>query len=238
MDKKKQFKNDKRPLRQELIKRTSIEHIYDQIKIMMYNQELVPGQKLVLRELAHHLKISTTPLLQTLHRLENARLVRYEQNKGFFVAEISVTETRELFQVREALEVYLVPFIIEKITEESIDKIRESFRVHRDSTKPNYRRKLLLTDASFHLTIAKTSGNQIFADLLKTTMERIYLKYRPEYLWEERADKVLKQHRELLDAFKKKDVELAKKITSEHIQSGMNNMISTLMSERLESLDF
>lgn len=237
MNKKIQRKKVKKSLGGERVKGRPTEHIYDQIKIMMYNHELAPGQKLVLRELAKQFKTSTTPLLQTLHRLEHARLVRYEHNKGFFVAEITVTETRELFQVTEALQLYLVPIIIDKITTESLNKIRGSFRAHRDSNNPNYRRKLLLTDASFHLTIAEASGNQIFADLLKTTMERIYLKYRPEYLNEERVNKVLRQHRDLLDAFKKRDVELAKKMTSEHIQSGMNNMIETLESGRLETLD-
>ena len=217
-------------------KRGFIDTIYSQIKTMMYNQDLAPGQKLIYQDLAHRLNVSTTPILQALHRLESAKLVRYEQNKGFFVAEITETEARELYQAREALEVYLIPILSEKLTKKRIQQIRDSFRAHKDSSAPNYRRRLMLTDADFHLTIAKASENQVIVDLLHTVMERIYIKYKAEYLGDERIARVLKQHRMLLESLQKKDVETAIQLTREHIQSGMNHMIDSLRNGRLVSL--
>jgi DNA-binding GntR family transcriptional regulator len=210
------------------IKGGSIDTVYSQLKTMMYNQELAPGQKLIYQDLARRLNISTTPILQALHRLENAKLVRYEPNKGFFVAEITESEARELYEAREALEVYLIPILVEKLTEKGIKKIRESFRVHEDSTAPNYRRLLMLKDAAFHLTLAKFTGNQVILDLLEKVLERIYVKYRPEYLGDERIKKVLTQHREILDVLKRKDTERAIQLTREHIRSGMEHMVNSL----------
>ena len=217
-------------------KRGSIDTIYTQIKTMMYNQDLAPGQKLIYQDLAQRLNVSTTPILQALHRLESAKLVRYEQNKGFFVAEITEAETRQLYQAREALEVYLIPILAEKLTKKRIQEIRNTFRNQKDSSAPNYRRRLMLTDADFHLTIARASGNQVVVDLLHTVMERIYLKYRAEFLGEERIVRVLKQHRQILASLQKKDVETAIQLTREHIQSGMNHMIDSLKNGRLASL--
>jgi DNA-binding GntR family transcriptional regulator len=210
------------------IKGGSIGTVYSQLKTMMYNQELAPGQKLIYQDLARRLNISTTPILQALHRLENAKLVRYEPNKGFFVAEITESEARELYEAREALEVYLIPILVEKLTEKSIKKIREFFKVQEDSTAPNYRRLLILKDAAFHLTLAKLAGNQVMVDLLEKVVERIYVKYRPEFLGDERITKVLAQHREILDALRRKDTQRAIKLTREHIRSGMEHMINSL----------
>ena len=218
------------------LKRGSIDTIYTQIKTMMYNQELAPGQKLIYQDLARRLEVSTTPILQALHRLENAKLVRYEPNKGFFVAEMTETEARELYQAREALEVYLIPSLIEKLDEKGIEKIRKAFRAEKERNNPDYRRKLMLTDADFHLTIAKASGNQVIVDLLETVLERIYLKYRTEYLGEERIEKVLKDHREFLETLQAKNTKKAIKLIREHIQSGMNYMIDSLKNRRLVSL--
>lgn len=217
-------------------KRKSIETLYTQIKTMMYNQDLSPGQKLILQDLARQLNVSTTPLLQALHRLENAKLVRYEQNKGFFVAEITETEARQLYQAREALEVYLIPILINNLTADKIDAIRESFRLQKDSTVPTNRRKMMLTDASFHLTIAKASGNQVMVDLLETVMERIYLKYRAEYVSEERIKKIIKDHRDMLQYLSKKDEEKTVKLVRDHIRSGMEHMIDSLKNGRVVSL--
>ena len=218
------------------VKRGSIDTIYTKIKTMMYNQDLAPGQKLIYQDLAHRLNVSTTPILQALHRLETAKLVRYEQNVGFFVAEITETEARELYQAREALEVYLIPLLVEKLTKKRIQKIRDDFSARREKNIPNYRRRLMLTDADFHLTIARASGNQVVVDLLDTVMERIYLKYRAEYLGDERIELVLKQHRDLLKSLENKDVEKATRLIREHIQSGMNHMIASLKESRLSSL--
>ena len=218
------------------IKGQSIDNVYNQLKSMMYNQELVPGQKLILQDIARRLKTSTTPILQALNRLENAKLVRYVPNKGFFVAEITENEARELYQAREALEIYLIPTLLENMTEENISAIRESFRDHQDSNSPDYRRLLMYKDASFHLTIAKASANQVIVDLLEMVMERIYLKYRSEYLGDERIQKVLKQHRGILDALRHRDEEKAIQRTKEHIQTGLEHMISSLNNTRLSIL--
>ncbi|RJR40942.1 MAG: FCD domain-containing protein, partial [Desulfobacteraceae bacterium] len=95
---------------------------------------------------------------------------------------------------------------------------------------------LMLTDASFHLALARASGNQVVVDLLATVMERIYLKYRSEYLGEERIALVLKQHREMLDALRKRDKKKAIQLTQEHIRSGMEHMIDSLKNWRLATL--
>jgi DNA-binding GntR family transcriptional regulator len=217
-------------------KRKSIDMLYTQIKTMMYNQDLGPGQKLILQDLARQLNVSTTPLLPALHRLENAKLVRYEQNKGFFVAEITETEARQLYQAREALEVYLIPILIKKIDADKIESIRESFRTQKDSAVPTNRRKLMLTDAAFHLTIAKVSGNQVICDLLETVMERIYLKYRAEYLSESRIKKVVMDHRKVLKYLHNKEEAKLIHLIRDHIRSGMEHMIDSLKNGRVESL--
>lgn len=217
-------------------KRKSIETLYTEIKTMMYNQDLAPGQKLILQDLARHLNVSTTPLLQALHRLENAKLVRYEKNKGFIIAEITEIEARQLYQAREALEIYLLPFLIDNLTPESIGEIRKSFRALKKSTALTNRRKMMMTDADFHLALAKASGNQVVVELLETVMERIYLKYRAEYLTEERIEKVIVEHRELLEYLNDKNEKKAIRLVRNHIREGMDHMIESLKDSRVVSL--
>ena len=219
-----------------ILKRGSIDTIYVQIKTMMYNHELAPGQKLILKDLAKRLQISTTPLLQALHRLQTAKLARYEKNKGFFVAEITETEARELYQAREALEVFLAPIISEKVTKADIQRIINSYRAKTDKTQHNYPRKLMLTDAEFHLTIAKLSGNQVIVELLESVLECIYLKYQADYLSEERISSVLNEHRKILNAFSEKNSEEVIQLLREHIRSGMEEMIYNLSNGRVNSL--
>ena len=213
-----------------------IDTAYNKIKAMMYNQELAPGQRLSNPDLVRRLKISSTPILQALNRLENAKLVRYEQNKGFFVAEITETEITELFQVREALETYLIPALVEKSTEEDLARIRETFRAQKYSAKRIYLRSHLIADAAFHVAIAKFSGNQTLVEVLETIMERLLLKYRAEYLEEDSVERVLKEHRELLRALLEKDTQRALQVMRDHIRAGLAHMLGNLQKRRKESL--
>ena len=87
---------------------------------------------------------------------------------------------------------------------------------------------LILKDAEFHLKIAESAKHEVIYNLLKAIFERIYLKYRPEYLGDERISDVLKEHRNLLKALEDKDVEKAIRITKEHIRSGMEHVTSSL----------
>jgi DNA-binding GntR family transcriptional regulator len=91
------------------------EDVYLKIKAMIYNNELAPGQKLIYQALAKKLNLSMTPVIQALNRLEHSNLVRHEPNRGYFVGEMHETECRELYQAREALETYIIPFAIQKL---------------------------------------------------------------------------------------------------------------------------
>jgi len=90
----------------------TIDEVYQRIKEMIYYNQLAPGQKIIYNDLANRLKISATPVIQALKRLETSRIVNYIPNKGYFVGEITEIEARQLYQAREALETYIIPLVI------------------------------------------------------------------------------------------------------------------------------
>jgi len=211
---------------------SSTEEIHQRIKSMIYNNELAPGQKLIYQDLANRLNTSTTPILQALNRLELTKLVRYEPNKGFFIGEITEDEARELYQTREALEIYIIPKTVENVTNAKLNQIRNEIKDYKKLSSPMYRRSLILKDAEFHLKIANLANNKVIYDVLKNIFERIYLKYKPEYLGDDRIEAVMKEHRSILNALREKDVEKAIQHTKEHIKSGMEHVVSSLKANQ------
>ena len=88
-----------------------------------------------------------------------------------------------------------------------------------------------MVDAEFHLRIAKISGNEVICRLLKDVFEKIFLKYRPEYLHSDTFKGIYREHKELLDALRHRDVELAKKATRAHLASGAKRIIESLRAQ-------
>lgn len=204
----------------------TIDEAYQKIKSMMYNKELVPGQKLFYQGLAQRLDLSTTPIAQALDRLAHSNLVAYKPNKGYFVGEITETEAKELFQAREAIELYLVPLIIANLDHKKLVDMEAHFEEYQD--RGGDRRLLILKDARFHLKIAEFAQNSVLYGLLNHVLEQVCIKYRPEYIGDERFKEVVKEHRGILRALEKGDADDAGAIIKEHLKKGMDHVINSL----------
>ena len=203
---------------------------YDRIKKLISVNELVPGQKIIYADMAKKLNMGVTPVIQALNRLESSNLVKYEPNKGYFVGEITETEVRQLYQAREALEVSVVPAVIQNFNSGKMDEIRQIFRKRRDVKRP--RREVILEDTLFHLTIVRCADNDVINNLLKHVFEQVYLKYRPEYLTDDRIKVLIKEHRVLLDSLMKGNVEETMILVREHIRSGMEYIIQSIQLDK------
>ena len=197
-----------------------LDNIYQKIKEMLYSNQLVPGQKIIYGDIAKKLNTSITPVVQTLKRLEASGTVKYIPNKGYFVGEVSGTEIKELYQAREALELYVLPNILKNTTPSIIESLRINFRKH-DISDP---RILGIQDAQFHLEIIKFSGNDTIYNLLREIYEQIYLRYKPQYVGPQRPKEALKEHKAILNAIAKQDLKEARKVIKKHIRYQIEHM--------------
>lgn len=206
---------------------------YKKIKEMMYHHEIVPGQKLLYQELAKKLNMSITPIIQALNRLQLLKIVYSERNKGYYVGEADPVEAEELFIAREALETFLVPTIIEKLTEAKLDSIEKAMREHVKAVSfPQSRRSMLIIDTNYHLEIIKCAENKVIYDFCKVIFERVYLKYRPEYMQEKRLKDAAKEHRLLFEALKNRDVQKTRRLIKNHIRAGREHIVGSLWQDR------
>lgn len=203
---------------------------YKKIKNMMYYNELSPGQKIVYQDLAERLNTSITPVIQALKRLEDSNLVQYKPNKGYFIKEITKDEVKELYEAREALEIYIVPSIVQNLNSEKLSDIKKSFKDYNKTTKDH--RLLIIRDSQFHLKIAKFAHNNVIYRLLNGIFDEICLKYRPEYMGDERIAEAVQEHRRILNALEKRDVEKVVAMTKEHNGKGREHVISSLCMDR------
>ncbi|MCK9195630.1 MAG: GntR family transcriptional regulator [Syntrophales bacterium] len=197
----------------------TIDNIYGKIEEMLYRNQLVPGQKIVYGDIAKILNTSLTPIIQTLKRLESSGTVKYIPNKGYFVADVSCAEIQELYEVREALELYILPNILKNSTPSIIESLRINFREHSISDPM----ALGIHDAQFHLSIIKLAKNDTFYKLLRDVFQQIYLRYKPQYVGHQRPKEALKEHRAIIDAIAKHDLEEARKVIKIHIQYQMEH---------------
>jgi len=102
------------------------EKVYIAIKDSIMRNDLLPGQRLSIDELARDLGVSPTPVREALTRLSMDGLVERARNKTALVAKITAEDVRQVYEVRKLLEPYAASLVAKKLSTAS--NLEESLR--------------------------------------------------------------------------------------------------------------
>jgi len=190
---------------------------YNRLKERIRSSRLMPGQKLIYRDLEELLNMSRTPVVNALMMLEKDGLVVSKRNRGFYVRDMSVKEAEDIYDVREILESTAVTFAIKNYEPEDLDALRKYVAAYNERTDDEYDKDRYELDTAIHVQIARMGKNACFVTLLKQFYESIYFNMnvaalRP-HLFTFKSD-----HNELLNAIEARDVDLATRIIVRHIR--------------------
>jgi DNA-binding GntR family transcriptional regulator len=199
--------------------------VYDAIKRQILSNQLRPGNKLGHQELAESLGVSRTPVREALERLYQEGFVIRVQNRGYYVAEISAEEACELYETREALEVYeLRRTIARGLTPANITMLEEINDRYHTLIGGELTRQRLLIDRDFHLALAGITGNQYLCRTLASIFERLILKRRVDGYHDTGAAPYA-EHVALLDNLKQGNARGAEKVLANHIVAARGRLL-------------
>jgi|MudIll2142460700_1097286.scaffolds.fasta_scaffold208469_1 DNA-binding GntR family transcriptional regulator len=202
------------------------ERAYLEINKMLFNYELAPGQKLQYEDLANHLKVSRTPVKEALTKLEKDGFVVWVSNKGYYVAEISIEEANEIFDIRRALEPFAVRGAIANWKIGYEEELKKAMEFYERESEKSLTRRRLLADADFHTKIAAFSLNRTLTEILCNVFAKGILKY-PENLPISRAKDAQSEHAAIYQALLSRDSSAAIKAITKHIEAARKIYIAT-----------
>ena len=206
--------------------------VYNAIKARILDNKLRPGVKLTHQGLAEQLGVSRTPVREALERLSQEEYVTWIPRRGYYVAHIGLVETRELYLMREALELFQVGQLFEQGFHESDLKPLESIeKRYADLITQHMSRERLFIDREFHVTLASLAGNSYLCRQLEGIFDRLILKRRVDGYHDVRSDERHKEHVELLAALKAKDRRRAETVLRAHIAGACERLLNHLRQD-------
>jgi DNA-binding GntR family transcriptional regulator len=190
---------------------TSTLRIVESITTAIVERRLMPGTKLAEQKLADIFKVSRTLVRQALNQLSRHKLVTLEPARGARVAEPSVEEARQVFEVRHMLESAVVRRLATSITpaQVSVRRIDVSGRTR------------LLAD--FHGVLAGMIGNDTLVELLGDLLSRcslIALMYQSSHS----AEHSFEEHVAIVDALERHDARAALRLMEDHLHHVEQNL--------------
>ena len=202
--------------------------VYRKIKDMMLNYEIIPGQRLIFKDLAKRLGVSRTPVNNALGMLASEGFLDFIPNQGYSVHEITKQEAGSLYEIRAILELGCVGKAIRRLTPEKLEKLERQKGLYENAVVEQVSRGRFTLDQEFHACFVQMSENLYLADYFREVYQRIFLCHRIEGLRANRARAVVSEHNEIFQAIRQRDVEWAKESIRSHIKAGKEYIFSVI----------
>ena len=177
--------------------------------------------------IGEELGVSRTPVREALRQLELEGLVTIIPNKGAYVTGITAKDVHDIYMIRSQLEGMCARWATRNITDEQIEELEEIILLsefHLKKTAGVQAMQVSELDGKFHKVLYAASNSRIMEHTLTDFHKYVQTSRTLSVGAKSRAEKSIEEHREILEAIKAKDEDLAAKLAHEHILKVMDNL--------------
>lgn len=194
--------------------RTDVAH--EALRQAIIEQALQPGTKLPEDEIGAHFGMSRTLVRAVLARLAAEGLVDARPKRTATVAQPTLAEARDVFEVRRTLEAEVVRLVVKRWKPEFGAELEGLVRAE-DEARARHQENLSIRLAGeFHLRLAQLSGNSVLSRYMAELVTRCSLILavfgRPHS-----SDGAVNEHSEIIAALREGDAAKAVGIMDEHM---------------------
>ena len=206
--------------------------VFKTLRQAILKGELEPGERLMEIQLAERLGVSRTPIREAIRKLELEGLVLMIPRKGAEVAKISVSNLRDVLEVRRSLEELAIDLACQRMTPEEFEALKAAQEKFTEAIKKGDAIQIAQNDELYHEIIYNSTKNAKLVQVLNNLREQMY-RYRFEYIKDfSQHDKVIEEHRKIYESLRDRDVESATEAAKTHIDNQKKAIIRQIQLER------
>ncbi len=209
--------------------------VAQEIERMVLTGELKPGERINEQQLAARFGVSRGPIREAVRGLEGAGLARSVPNRGVFVRRLSVTEVRELYDIRAALFGLAGRLMAERATAAEVGRLDDMLAaMERASERRDFDAYYPL-NLEFHGMIVDGSGNGTLAAQYRSFVKALNL-FRARSLVQGGGLAVSnREHREMVRAIAARDPTWAQEAHWRHVASAKDRLLAVVRAEQREN---
>ena len=204
------------------------EIVSDALRQAIRDGLLPPGERLMEIPLAEELGVSRTPIREAIRILEQEGLVVMIPRRGTYVADMSLKDVTEVFELRSILEELAAELAAERITNEEIEALEQHLVEIGNYMNENNLDKVVQADILFHEILYKASRNDRLVEMINNLREQT-LRFRTLSMSQTgRLAKTWDEHRQLVEAISDRDVERARQIARIHMEESEKTLLESM----------
>ncbi|SAL45401.1 GntR family transcriptional regulator [Caballeronia arvi] len=207
-----------------IVRTTTVELVTTALRQRILSGDLAPGEVLRQEALADELGVSRVPIREAITRLTGEGLLTKEPHKGAYVAELSIEEVQETFEIRLRLEPWLFSQAIPHITDAEIAKA-ERLVSEMDDAESGLWGQL---NWRLHETLYLPARRDITLQMLRVLHDRSDRYFRFQVVQVPIREQSHDEHMSLIDACRKHDAKLGAKLLEQHVKTAGQQIISVV----------
>lgn len=194
------------------------EKIVEFIKDAIINGKLKAGERIPEHDIADSFGISRTPIREAFRQLESEGFITVVPRKGAVVSTITAKDVSDFYAIKSLLEGYAAKEAYAKFTPKDLKKLETLNAQMQRSAKKNDVKGFFKLDNQFHKTFLALCGNDKLLQILEQMVEQFERLRIAALSLPERMVRSIKQHEDIIEAFKSKDSLLIERLVRENAE--------------------
>lgn len=151
--------------------KTLRQKVYELLKEKIITAEILPGQKISLRNLAVMLGVSLMPVREALWQLESEKVVIIQSNRHMRVNNLTTQEMEEAYRIRFTLETMAAKMACDLRSGSDLSNVKSILSELHESIKEP--RLYLKVNRRFHFEIYRLSKSPMLVDIIDGLWARV-----------------------------------------------------------------
>lgn len=213
----------KKPMEKHLTLR---EKILENIRDSIVSGAMKAGSRVSEPELAERYGISRTPIREAFRQLETEGYLTVIPRRGAVVSEFSPKDIEEFYAIKSIMEGYAARRACERLSEKDLDRLQHINDKLAELAKAGDIKHFFKIHSDFHELFSKAADNEKLHELIAGLVTKFQrLRFTSLSLPGRMAISV-QEHEKIIDAFRKKDADLAEKLVRQNAEYGGQVLMS------------
>lgn len=205
---------------------------YDRLKHAIITGELPAGARIVETTYAEQLHISRTPLREALRKLERDGLVEYVLRHGVVVRAFTVADIEEIFTIRNAMMMLILPSVVEHVTAQDIAELRMLLSEMDVAQKEEDADALASFNRAFHSKIEHLTDKKRILRVIDDQEEYILRFSAITIASIVRRSKAHQEHHQMVDLLERHDLEGLEKLMEHHLEESKQTCLAAVANRK------
>jgi DNA-binding GntR family transcriptional regulator len=207
---------------------------YGAIKFDVITCAWQPGEQVAQRQLVERYGFGTTPIREALQRLAQEGLVEPIPRFGYVVAPITLSDVREIYELRSILESAAVRLAATRATDQQLDHVAQSAHFTYVYGDRQTYADFLARNAQFHRSVAALAGNERLAEQISRLLDEMTRIFHLGLDLRDSADEMRNEHVVLARALGGRNSGLAEQTVREQIARSRERVLEALTGRSVD----